>query len=168
LPQYKNSFGSTFKRWGWQHSSYLIVPFFGPGTVRDDLGLIPDVYFNPLFYFIQDPVISYSIFGLNLLDSRSKILGQDQIISQTLDPYATIRDLYLQKNGSYIYPTDNVNGPESSSADDSIDQLIDDQTVESAPRVNPARNSDSELDSILDEETTNRKLEASSPQSYRP
>lgn len=97
LPQYTNTFGNTLKRWGWTDSSYFLVPFLGPATVRDQLGIIPDVYFNPLFYIINDPWISWSIFGINLLDQRSKYLGQDELLEQTLDPYATIRDLYLQK-----------------------------------------------------------------------
>lgn len=124
LPEYKNTFGNTLKTWGWTDSSYFLVPFLGPGTFRDQLGLIPDIYFNPVFWIINDPIISWSIFGINLLDMRSGYLDQDQLLEQTLDPYATIRDLYLQKNGEYKFP---INQSESQMDDD----IFSDDTVES-------------------------------------
>lgn len=150
LPQYTNTFGNTLKRWGWTDSSYFLVPFLGPATVRDQLGIIPDVYFNPLFYIINDPWISWSIFGINLLDQRSKYLGQDELLEQTLDPYATIRDLYLQKNGAYKYATEsNDNNTES----ENIDNLISEENGESAPQIKPqANNNDSEVDNLINEE----------------
>ena len=150
LPQYTNTFGNTLKRWGWTDSSYFLVPFLGPATVRDQLGIIPDVYFNPLFYIINDPWISWSIFGINLLDQRSKYLGQDELLEQTLDPYATIRDLYLQKNGAYKDATEsNDNNTES----ENIDNLISEENGESSPQIKPqANNNDSEVDNLINEE----------------
>ncbi|MDD3267191.1 MAG: VacJ family lipoprotein [Burkholderiales bacterium] len=106
LPEYKNDFGTTLKTWGWTNSSYFLVPFLGPGTVRDQLGVIPDVYFNPVFWIIHDDLISFPIFAIGQLDNRAKYLGQDELLTQTLDPYATVRDLYLQNKGIYIYPTE--------------------------------------------------------------
>ena len=150
LPQYTNTFGNTLKRWGWTDSSYFLVPFLGPATVRDQLGIIPDVYFNPLFYIINDPWISWSMIGINLLDQRSKYLGQDELLEQTLDPYATIRDLYLQKNGAYKYATEsNDNNTES----ENIDNLISEENGESSPQIKPqANNNDSEVDNLINEE----------------
>lgn len=106
LPEYKNDFGTTLKTWGWTDSSYFLVPFMGPGTVRDQIGIVPDVYFNPVFWVIHDDWISYSLFGIGQLDNRAKYLGQDELLTHTLDPYATVRDFYLQNKGIYIYPTE--------------------------------------------------------------
>lgn len=140
LPQYTNTFGNTMKTWGWQDSSYFLVPFLGPGTFRDQLGIIPDVYFNPLFWIIHDPWISYSIFAINLIDQRSQYLGQDNLLTQTLDPYATIRDVYLQRKGAYKYPSESQ-GSES----ESVDNLIDEENG------TPTK-TNSSLDNIIDEE----------------
>ena len=142
LPQYTNTFGNTMKVWGWQDSSYFLVPFLGPATFRDQLGIIPDVYFNPLFWIIHDPWISYSIFAINLIDQRSQYLGQDKLLTQTLDPYATVRDVYLQRKGAYKYPSESQ-GSES----ESLDNLIDEENGA------PAKTStNSSLDNIIDEE----------------
>lgn len=142
LPQYTNTFGNTMKTWGWQDSNYFLVPFLGPGTFRDQLGIIPDVYFNPLFWIIHDPWISYSIFAVNLIDQRSQYLGQDKLLTQTLDPYATIRDVYLQRKGAYKYPSES-----ESNESESLDNLIDEENGA------PAKTStNSNLDNIIDEE----------------
>lgn len=151
LPQYTNTFGNTLRRWGWTDSNYFLIPFMGPGTVRDQIGIAPDIYFNPLFYLINDPYISGSIFGINLLDQRSKYLGQDELLEQTLDPYATIRDLYLQKNGTYKYATESVDSNANES--DNIDDLIDEQNGESTPHHTAKPNgNDAEVDSLIAEE----------------
>lgn len=152
LPQYTNTFGNTLKRWGWTDSNYFLIPFMGPGTVRDQVGIAPDIYFNPLFYIINDPYISWSIFGINLLDQRSKYLGQDDLLEQTLDPYATIRDLYLQKNGAYKYATESAYGNDSNESEN-IDDLIDEQNGESTPhRAVRSNSNDAEVDSLIAEE----------------
>lgn len=152
LPQYTNTFGNTLKRWGWTDSNYFLIPFMGPGTVRDQVGIAPDIYFNPLFYIINDPYISWSIFGINLLDQRSKYLGQDDLLEQTLDPYATIRDLYLQKNGAYKYATESAYGNDSNESEN-IDDLIDEQNGESTPhRAVRSNSNDVEIDSLIAEE----------------
>jgi hypothetical protein len=142
LPQYTNTFGNTMKAWGWQDSNYFLVPFLGPATFRDQLGIIPDVYFNPLFWIIHDPWISYSIFAINLIDQRSQYLGQDNLLTQTLDPYATVRDVYLQRKGAYKYPSESQ-GNES----ESVDNLIDEENG-----MPTKVNTNSSLDNIIDEE----------------
>lgn len=148
LPQYKNSFGNTMKRWGWVNSNYFIIPFLPVGTVRDQLGFIPDIYFNPIFYILNDPWLSWGIFGVNLLDARSQFLDQDKVLEQTLDPYATIRDVYLQRTGAYKYPVESV----SQNPVDNIDGYINEENGESVIAVPISNSNDSEVDNIIDEE----------------
>lgn len=44
LRPYPEDFGQTFAKWGWEESLYLYLPIFGPSTIRDAIGLIPDSY----------------------------------------------------------------------------------------------------------------------------
>lgn len=98
LPQEKNSFGQTFKVYGWKNSSYIVLPFLGSSTVRDSIGLIPDTLFNPTWWIIprQYNYISVGLFTVNAIDSRSKYLDYDDVLDTSLDPYVTIREFYLQ------------------------------------------------------------------------
>jgi len=137
FPEYNNTFGKTLRAWGWQHSSFFLIPFFGPGTVRDQLGLIPDTAFNPTLWALQDYGpnwrvdtatgwwIAGGVYGLNLLNIRSQYLDADDIIAQSLDPYATMRDIYLQSTNNYIYESVLI----STSDNDNIDDiLMDDES----------------------------------------
>lgn len=153
LPEHKNTFGNTLQTWGWTDSGYFLVPFLGPGTLRDQLGVVPDVYFNPLFWIIKDDYISYSIFAMGQLDNRAQYLGQDEMLEQSLDPYATIRDLYLQQKGYYKFPVES--NIESSNEDFSIDSMIDDENESSTSIKTPPIKqtaADAQLDELIDEE----------------
>ena len=43
-------FGRTFQHWGWRDPAFLVLPFFGPSTTRDALGLVADTAVDPLTY----------------------------------------------------------------------------------------------------------------------
>lgn len=154
LPQTQTSFGETFKRWGWTNSSYIVLPFFGSTTFRDGLGFVPDLYFNPLFWITTDAWFSWGIFGLNLINKRAMLLDQEKLLMSSLDPYATIRDIYLQKNGEYIYPQESGT---MESESESLDELIDEENGESTPKTRRVSSQSSQIDELIDEEN---KLQA--------
>lgn len=47
----KEDFGQTFGAWGWRNSNFLTIPILGPSTIRDGVGSLADVAFDPLSYF---------------------------------------------------------------------------------------------------------------------
>jgi phospholipid-binding lipoprotein MlaA len=49
---YKNyeDFGQTLGHWGVKPGPYVVLPFLGSSTVRDTVGMIPDTFFNPIFW----------------------------------------------------------------------------------------------------------------------
>ncbi len=118
LPQEKNSFGKTFKAYGWKNSSYIVLPFLGPSTVRDAVGLIPDTFFNPTWWIIpKQNYISVGLFATNAINARSQYLDYDDVLDTSLDPYTTVRDFYLQ--GA------NESKPQTESSNDvDIDSLL--------------------------------------------
>jgi phospholipid-binding lipoprotein MlaA len=138
LPMQKNSFGNTFKTYGWKHSNYFIIPLMGPSTVRDSVGLIPDTVFNPTWYLNYSYGYSIGLYVTNALDARSKLLKSDQILQSSLDPYATVRDFYLQNSGDLS--SDSIGNNEGSNMTtnngDNIDNLVDQEINNaSAPSV---------------------------------
>lgn len=101
LPKERNTFGNTMKVYGWETSHYFLVPIFPPGTMRDQIGVVPDMFLNPNWYVFSDFWVSLGNFSLNQLDSRAQILPYDTLFSQSVDPYATVRDWYLKANNEY-------------------------------------------------------------------
>ena len=96
LDRNDEDFGQTLGKWGVPSGPYLMVPFFGPSTVRDGFGSAVGVYSNPLHY-VDDDAWRYGLQGVNLVDSRARRLPLDDTLSQTYDKYGFIRNAYLQQ-----------------------------------------------------------------------
>ncbi|QYE34165.1 VacJ family lipoprotein [Polymorphobacter sp. PAMC 29334] len=109
-PEEKEDFGQTFAVWGIKSGPYLMLPFFGPSTLRDGVGLGVEFAVDPVPY-IRNAVIDwkfyYSVaeFGLKAVDLRSQLIdaGADGLLAGSLDEYATVRSAYLQHRQSQIY-----------------------------------------------------------------
>jgi ABC-type transporter lipoprotein component MlaA len=44
-------FGQVFARWGWQTSTFAMLPVAGPSSIRAGVGLLPDAILDPATYF---------------------------------------------------------------------------------------------------------------------
>lgn len=96
----KDDFGMTLGVWGVPSGAYVMLPFFGPKTLRDTLGYAVDSFGNPQRK-VFDSVGAYSTFkGLDILGTRADLLSVDDIFQG--DHYALIRDAYLQQRSSAI------------------------------------------------------------------
>lgn len=87
-------FGQTLGYWGAASGPYLVLPLFGPSNPRDGLGLVADMAVDPVFH-VDDRATRNSLSALELIDTRSKLLQAEQIISG--DKYSFIRDAYMQR-----------------------------------------------------------------------
>ncbi|SIQ11641.1 VacJ family lipoprotein [Marinobacterium stanieri] len=92
-------FGQTLGYWGVPSGPYLVLPFFGPSTVRDGSALIVDVNID-LTNRIDHVPTRNSLYGLLLIDTRSRLLEAEQIV--TGDKYLFVRDAYLQRRDYLI------------------------------------------------------------------
>lgn len=86
-------FGQTLAVWGWEDSRYLVLPLLGPSTLRDTTGLPADMAAYPVTY-VEDDTVRVSLMALNLVDVRSGLLDQEELIRG--DRYRFIRDAFLQ------------------------------------------------------------------------
>ena len=87
-------FGQTLGYWGVSSGPYVVLPLFGPSTVRDTVGMVPDWYLDPLYY-VDDNSTRVPLRVLRVIDTRSQLLDAERIISG--DRYSFIRDAYLQR-----------------------------------------------------------------------
>ena len=96
-------FGHTLGHWGVGAGPYLVLPLLGPSTARDTLALSVDGQGNLVSRASHVPTRN-SLTGLNLLDKRAQYLQSTDMLDQVaLDPYAFVRDAYLQRRRSSIY-----------------------------------------------------------------
>lgn len=122
LPKHASDFGVTLGHYGVPSGPYLVLPLFGPSTVRDAGGLIVDYYGNPLTY-VDPAAVSWTLYGVNLVNTRANLLGTVDVLSgAALDKYSFIRNAYLQRRRFLISGTGGAAQPlpkyEDSAADD--------------------------------------------------
>ncbi|HWU35309.1 MAG TPA: VacJ family lipoprotein [Methylovorus sp.] len=103
IERHPEDFGQTLGYWGVGDGAYLVLPFLGPSTLRDTGGLVVDTMaFDPISY-VDNPRTRNQARLLNLVDKRSQYLpASDLLDDAALDPYAFMRDAYLQRRANQI------------------------------------------------------------------
>jgi phospholipid-binding lipoprotein MlaA len=95
-------FGQTLGRWGVPSGAYLVLPFFGPSTVRDTGGLVVD-WEGDLVGHVDHVPTRNSLYALRAVDTRAGLLRAGQIFDDAaLDPYGLMRDFYLGRRQRQI------------------------------------------------------------------
>mgnify|MGYP001221089191 FL=1 len=105
----KEDFGQTLGHWGVGQGAYIVLPFLGPSTTRDAVGLITDTLaFDPISY-MNNVRARNQVRILQFVDARTELLNASSIIDEaSLDPYAFQRDAYLQYREALV--NDNPSG----------------------------------------------------------
>jgi len=103
LEKHNEDFGQTFARWGAQDGGYLVLPIFGPRTVRDSFGLLVDSVVDPVSH-VDNIRVRNSAKVLRLVDVRASLLPSDKMVEEaSLDKYSYVRDAYLQRRRNLIF-----------------------------------------------------------------
>ena len=107
IPDVEEDFGQTLATWGMPDGPYVMLPIFGPSSVRDSIGLGVDAVFNPLSfaYRMNNIGLEARLSGpvVRGVTTREKYLDYvDEMKASSLDFYATMRSLYRQKRKKEI------------------------------------------------------------------
>lgn len=103
LEKHEEDFGQTFGRWGVGDGAYVVLPIFGPRTLRDTFGLVLDVAADPVANLDHVPTRNASQ-ALRFTDVRADLLPADKVIEEAaLDKYSYVRDGYLQRRRNLIH-----------------------------------------------------------------
>lgn len=99
----ESDFGQTLARYGMPSGAYLMVPLFGPSTVRDLVGDLVDRVLDPLTYMvgpIQWWIVLGTSQGLSEREARSGDLHALEAAS--IDFYSALRSAYHQSRQAEI------------------------------------------------------------------
>lgn len=103
LEKHEEDFGQTFGRWGAGDGAYVVIPVFGPRTVRDTAGLVLDMAVDPVGN-IDHVATRNALTALRMIDMRADLLPADKVIAEAaLDKYAYVRDGYLQRRRNLVF-----------------------------------------------------------------
>jgi len=106
IEKHQEDFGQTMGYWGVGSGAYLVLPIIGPSTVRDASGLFIDtVTSDPITYLHNTGQIRAhnQVRAVQFLDKRTQLLDATDLVDDaSIDPYAFMRDAYLQRRASLI------------------------------------------------------------------
>lgn len=114
IERHPEDFGQTLGRWGVPSGPYLVLPFFGPSTVRDAAAFGVETHWD-IVYSLQDVPSRNTLTVLRTLNTRANLLRAGNVLDEAaLDKYTFLRDIYLQKRRSDIF---DGNPPEEQPSD---------------------------------------------------
>ena len=123
LPHNDQDFGQTLGRWGFTESSYFVIPLLGPSTIRDVIGRPIDYNFFSLVNYVEPLGTRNKLIATDYVSRRAALLGTEKVLAESFDPYAFMRDSYLQKRDQLIaekrgkhYAAVNANNNKNSSS----------------------------------------------------
>jgi phospholipid-binding lipoprotein MlaA len=88
-------FGQTLGHYGVHAGPFVEIPILGPSDLRDAPARVVDGYTNPRQY-IKNSWVKYGLWLPALVDKRAQLLAGEAALKEVYDPYAFIRDAYLQ------------------------------------------------------------------------
>ncbi|KKO47072.1 ABC transporter [Arsukibacterium ikkense] len=122
LAQADEDFNQTLAVWGVGDGAFLMIPARGPTTVRGTAGGIVDGLYFPLG--LLNTPLTITRYAINALDSREQLMNLEQMLDDSLDPYAFIKESYFQRQQFKIYDG-NPPKPEEEELDDDMLDFLD-------------------------------------------
>lgn len=99
----REDLGQTFAVWGFGNGAYLMLPFFGPSSLRDGLGRLGDTFLDPIWWLFDDLYVSLGIRAGETVNDTSLRIGEYEALKEAaLDPYVMIRNAYVQNRNKLI------------------------------------------------------------------
>lgn len=103
LQKHNEELGQTLGKWGVGSGPYLVLPFFGPSSVRDAPSLWVDWMASPLLE-VRDVPLRNSLIALQGVSKRSNLLEATNLLEEAaLDKYAFTRDAFFQYRRNQIF-----------------------------------------------------------------
>ena len=98
----EEDFGQTLGLFGIGNGIYLVLPIFGPSTLRDSLGMVGDYFITPTSY-IDPAAIAWSLKAEETVNDQSFRIGQyEELKDAAIEPYESFKDGYLQYRNKKI------------------------------------------------------------------
>lgn len=166
LEHRREDFGQTLYQWGYHNSSYLILPFIGPSTVRDAIGLGVDYYAFSIWPWIESDW-KYAFLAVDFIDIRAGILRKESVLDVVaIDEYTFMRDAYFQHR-KYLFnevseeETDDIYAEEfaDEKSGSSKKEVRPAKKTKSAQKVSPSKEKEAEKTAEKTKETANAPLQ---------
>ncbi|KGY12911.1 ABC transporter [Vibrio tubiashii] len=90
----EKTFGDAVGHYGVGNGPYVMVPGYGPWTVRETADFVDQTYIPLSFLNVWAGLGKWALEGM---ESRAALVNQEVMLERSPDPYAVARDAYLQR-----------------------------------------------------------------------
>ncbi len=102
IQQKDEDFGQTLGHYGISQGFYLVLPIFGPSSMRDGVGLAADIFTDPLTYYMNWETNAAER-GVSMVNLTSLHIGEyENIKKEALDPYILIKEGWTQRRNALV------------------------------------------------------------------
>jgi phospholipid-binding lipoprotein MlaA len=126
MPEHEEDFGQTFAVWGIPSGPYLVLPIYGPSTLRDGPGRIPAWLMGIPRLTEVSPAVDYGSKAVEVIDARANLLSSEATLDSAYDRYGVMRDAWLQRREYLIF---DGSPPEEMLELEDEDMLLEDATA---------------------------------------
>lgn len=117
----QKAFSDAIGHYGVGNGPYVMVPGYGPWTVRETADLVDSTYV-PLS--LLNFWASLSKWALEGMETRAAIVNQESMLENSPDPYALTRDIYIQhQDFKAEIQTDNYDAEQEAYLDEYLDDF---------------------------------------------
>ncbi len=102
LERHPEDFGQTLAVWGVPSGGYLMMPFFGPGSVRDWGAWFVDAH-TDVAWHIEDNSERNTVLLWRRVSDRATLLPAERALEESFDEYTLVREAYLQRRRYQLY-----------------------------------------------------------------
>jgi len=102
LQPVQEDLGQTLAVHGMDQGFYIVWPFFGPSNVRDSLGMVGDMFLNPVRYVEPTETSIYISAGKGINEGSFHIGEYEDFKAAALEPYIAMREAYIQYRNKKI------------------------------------------------------------------
>ncbi len=95
LPMHDNSLGVTLGVWGVPQGPYLVLPFYGPSSLRSLPGLAMVLFTAPAYYLTSTPA-QYALSGMGIINTGYVDGPKIRMVQEAVNPYQFMRNAWEQ------------------------------------------------------------------------
>ncbi len=119
MPRKQDEFNEVLGYYGVPNGPYFMAPFAGPYVVRE----LASDRVDGLYFPLSELTVWQSVvkWGLKSLHARASAIDQERLVDNALDPYAFVKDAYLQHMDYKVY---DGNVPQKQEDDELLDQYM--------------------------------------------
>jgi len=143
IPRNNEDFGQTLGRWGVPAGPYVVLPLLGPSTLRDAPSILVDAQTDLRVQLDLETEEKLALAALTVVDRRAELLAVDASIQAAYDPYAFVRNVWLQRREYQVRDGEVPDDPPPEELEDP--ELLEDPEDQPAPDAVAGSSSETSL-----------------------